>query len=379
MAKVKKNPFQFGDPVEGRYYLERPELSNYVGQLLDSRIHSVLIGPRRFGKTSFALNLLNEKEAQNRSGLFVDIFNVTSHRDFLHQILRSFRKKTSWRARLKKWIENIPRLKWKLSMEIDDVGQPIWGLSTNVSAQTDIKEAIQDVLASLASLDDQVIVVIDEFQKVAELEDGGWLEATLRTHMQQLKNTVFLFTGSRQSMIYDMINNASRPFYRSCQPIEFPAFGPEFTDWVIQRFEQVGITAEKSAIQYLRACVQDSPNYVQMAGFHLVAQGVKKVGQEEVDDILKTIVRQNAYAYQTLLNTLTSIQQRALRLAAQSKAQVFAKDLLQKFEIPSGAALASAFKALKDRQILDEGTAKGKVVFDDPLFEIWLKTEFGEG
>jgi hypothetical protein len=364
VAKVKNNPFKFGDPVEGGYYLERPELSHYIGQLLDSRIHAVLIGPRRFGKTSFALNLLRERESEEKTGLFVDIFNVTSHRDFLQQILRALRRK--------------PRLRPKLSVEPNLSGQSAWGLSADV-IETDVKDTIQDVLAGLATLDRHVIVVIDEFQKVAELDDAGWLEATLRTHMQHLKNTVFLFTGSRRSIIYDMINNASRPFYRSCQSIEFPAFGPEFTDWVIQRFKQVGITAEKSAIQYLRACVQDSPNYVQMAGFHLVAKGVKRVGQEEVNGILKTIVRQNAYAYQTLLNTLTSIQQRALRLAAQSKAQVFAKDLLQKFEIPSGAALASAFKALKDRQILDEGTAKGKVVFDDPLFEIWLKTEFGEG
>lgn len=84
--------------------------------------------------------------------------------------------------------------------------------------------------------------------------------------MQQLRNTSFIFTGSRRRIIYDMLNNSSRPLYKFCQPIEFPAFGP---------------------------------------------------------------------------------------------------------------ALSSAIKSLKDKEILDEeGAGKGTVVFDDPLFAIWLKTSF---
>jgi len=71
---------------------------------------------------------------------------------------------------------------------------------------------------------------------------------------------------------------------------------------------------------------------------------------------------------------------------------------LRRFEISSGPALASAIKSLKDKQILDEGTKRGRVVFDegtkrgrvvldegtkrgrvvfdDPLFAIRLRTEF---
>ena len=49
---------------------------------------------------------------------------------------------------------------------------------------------------------------------------------------------------------------------------------------------------------------------------------------------------------------------------------------MRHFEISSGPALASAIKSLKDKQILDEGTKRGRVVFDDPLFAIWLRTEF---
>jgi len=370
------NPFKFGDPVEGEYYLPWPELDRTVYQFLSNRIHVVLIGPRRFGKTSFVFNLLKKLESEDFACPFVDIFNVTSHRDFLQQMLRALKTKKSWSESAKKWL-----IQWKakISADLDPVsGQTSFGLSFDKNSDKDVKEMIQDVLAGLKNLGEKVVLVIDEFQKITELDDQGWLEATLRTHMQQLRNTSFLFTGSRKSLISDMLNNSSRPLYRSCQSIDFPSFGEELIDWVITRFAQVGSTIDRDAVVYLKKIVQDTPNYVQMVCFHLVAAGYKKIKCQEVADILKKVVRQNAYAYQTLLNSLSPLQQRVLRLAAKESKQIFAKELLNKYEIPSAPALSSSIKALKEKGILDEeGTGRGIVIFDDPLFAIWLKEAFG--
>ncbi len=372
MAEIRHNPFKFGDPVEGEYYLPRPELTKTITQFLGNRIHVVLIGPRRFGKTSFILNLLEGLEKQSYLCISVDIFNITSHRDFLQQVLRALASKKSLWKRMKNFFS---KLRPKMLAEMDPIsGHPSFGITMEHFSDGDVKEAIQDALSGLNELGDRVIVAVDEFQKISEIEDQGWLEATLRTHMQQQRHTSFLFTGSRKSLIYDMLNNHSRPLYRSCQPIEFPSFGEEFTDWVIARFLKVGIECERKAIQDLRKLVQDTPNYVQMVCFHLAAEGIRHVTESAVEQALATVVRQNAYAYQTLLNSLTLTQQRVLRLAAKEGKQVFHKQLLAKYEISSGAALASAIKALKEKGILDEeGTSRGSVVFDDPLFAMWLK------
>lgn len=369
------NPFKFGDPVEGEYYLERPELDKVVCQFLSNRIHVVLMGPRRFGKTSFIFNLLKNLEKEGYSCPFIDIFNITSHRDFLHQILRALKVKKSWIEVAKGWLAN-----WrpKISADVDPIsGQTSFALSVDRTSEKDVKEMIQDVLAGLGTLGEKVVLVIDEFQKITELNDQGWLEATLRTHMQQLRSTSFLFTGSRKSLISDMLNNSSRPLYRSCQLIDFPSFGEEFVDWIIQRFSKAKIEVEREAVVYLKEIVQNTPNYVQMVCFHLVADGYIKIHVKEVKEVLRRVVRQNAYAYQTLLNSLSPIQQRALRLAAKEGKQIFAKEFLEKYEIPSAPALASSIKALKTKGILDEeGTGRGTVIFDDPLFSVWLEESF---
>lgn len=378
MRKLTANPFKFGDPVEGDYYLPRPGLSASTRQFLENRIHVVLMGPRRFGKTSFVLNLLDTLEHDGYSCLLVDIFNITSLRDFLQQLVRALRSKRSFRESLISWWGRVKRMIPKITSEFDPVtSTPSFGFTLGQLVEEDVKTAIQDLLESLSNLGTKVIVALDEFQKISEIDDKGWLEATVRTHFQRLGNVSFLFTGSRKSLISEMLNDPSRPLYRSCQTMEFPAFGPEFTDWVVSRFATVGIECEKKAIEHLRQLVQDTPNYVQMVCFHLVAQARSRIGSRDVEEVLETVARQNAYAYQTLLNSLTLAQQRTLRLAAHERRALFQKNLLAKYEIASAPALHSSINALKAKGILDEeGTGKGSVLFDDPLFALWLKLCF---
>jgi len=115
MAKLLVNPFKFGDPVEGEYYLPRPELAKTISQFLGNRIHVVLIGPRRFGKTSFVLDLLKDLEQESYICLFVDIFNITSHRDFLQQMLRALESKKSLWKSFKKWMGSLSNIRPTIS------------------------------------------------------------------------------------------------------------------------------------------------------------------------------------------------------------------------------------------------------------------------
>ena len=114
-----------------------------------------------------------------------------------------------------------------------------------------------------------------------------------------------------------------------------------------------------------------------MVCFHLVAQAKSEVKGIDIEKALESVARQNAYAYQTILNSLPLAQQRALRLAANEQQSLFQKNLMLKYEITSAPALHNSLKSLKDKGILDEeGTGKGQVRFDDPLFAYWLRLVF---
>ncbi len=344
------NPFQFGGPVESDYYFAQPELRNAITAFLDNRTSVVLLGPRRHGKTSFILDLFKHFESRKKptETLFVDVFNITNHKDFLRQLLYALRKKQSGVQKLKQVSEE------------------------------DTKQLILETLDSLNTLAPRLCVAFDEFQRVGQLEDGFWLEATLRSAMQQAKQTSFLFSGSRRSVIHQMFNDQSRAFYRSCQLIDFPIFGEGFTTWIIERFKKAGLTVDSEIIKYIRDLVADTPHYVQMICFNIVAAGHQKVSKKTVEDTLNTVINQNSYAYQTLLSTVSPVHQRVLRMAAIEKDSVFSKENLARYDIKSPSHVSQAINSLKSKQILDEGSASGKVIFDDPLFTLWLQREIKE-
>ncbi len=72
----------------GEHYYERKELRQSVLNFLTNKISVVLYGPRRLGKTSFLLDLeVHLKSNYGIEPIIIDTYNVTSHRDFLVQVL----------------------------------------------------------------------------------------------------------------------------------------------------------------------------------------------------------------------------------------------------------------------------------------------------
>lgn len=374
------NPFKYGDPVQGDYYLERDSLKKSVLTFIESQINVVLIGPRRYGKTSFILDLIRNLDQKQHATIFIDVFNVTTHRDFLNQLVTAISQKKSMIKRAAEWIKVVgqklrPTLEWEA--DANNAASIKLYLQAHKLSDDQVKQFILDTLGALESFSKKVFIAFDEFQTIGQLEDDGWLEASIRSTMQLQKNVSYLFSGSRHGIIHDMFNNQARPFYRSCQLINFPKFGPEFTDWIIQRFKVADIKCDRASVDYMRQLVDDTPNYVQMVCFYLVANEVKTIGQEAINTALRVVTEQNSYPYQTILNTLSPVQQRVLRLAACEGRAIYTKDILERYEIKSAAHVSQAIKALISKQILDESTGRGVVIFDDPLFKIWLKKEFG--
>lgn len=368
---ANRNPFKYGGPVEGEYYFPLPEFNRLVRSYLDNRINVVLYGPRRFGKTSFIHDVVKEEEKAGKTIVIVDVYNITSHLDFLHQLLRGLRSKQTW---FQKFKENFFKAKLIPSANVDPMGQTSFSISPDFNSEKDVKELIQDTFAAFTTLGDEVIIAIDEFQKIFHIEDRDWLSATIRTQMQELKNCSFLFSGSQKSVLSDMLNDQNNPFYKSCTLVDIPHLGDDFTEWVIERFKKADVICDKKLISELRKLVYDTPNYVQQVCYHIVTQGAEKVTMDDVRDALRIVVSQSAFPFESIYNSLTLFQQRALRLCANEDKALFSQEFIDKYQIPSAPTLATSIKSLKQRGILDQTPKPGQVKFEDPLFKLWVKS-----
>jgi len=373
-----KNPFRYGVPVSGDFYFSRPTL---VKQMLDysrSGQKILLYGPRRFGKTSFLKEYSEVLIKKKIVPVYIDLYPITSHRDFLTEISTSIRdcRILSTGRKIKDLINNLFRLRPRLIIDGDTTALDMFVPSIT---DEDVKSSIEDTIRLLGKIhkDRPLVIIFDEFQKISEIDDDGWLEASLRSEIQKQEDLSYFFCGSRRGLILDMFQNSSRPFYQMCTPIELPRMDSDFAGWIMKKLKSSGIAIDRETTTVLLDKVDWNPNYAQMIAFHLVADSPEgPVNAEKINAVLDNLCQLNSYTYTSFFDSLSVTAQKTLRLIALNKGQSpFSKKLLFKSDLTSSSVQA-AIKGLVNKHVLDDTSSGKNIVFDDPLFLRWIEKRF---
>ena len=79
-----ENPFVFGKAAEGSYFTDRQEDARRLTANLTHGINTILISPRRWGKTSLVKKVISEIDHPEIKTVFLDIFQCKSEWEFYH-------------------------------------------------------------------------------------------------------------------------------------------------------------------------------------------------------------------------------------------------------------------------------------------------------
>lgn len=177
--------------------------------------HTVLISPRRYGKTSLITQVLQEN---NMPHCLIDLLLATDAKFVKAAILEGAGSILATILPKPKQIKNkILNLITTLhpQITINALGQSIT-LSTPESAKTSIIETLLGLDKVAKTLKKRVVVVLDEFQQIAKLEDQHTLEATIRHAVERSHNVTYLFSGSNRTLLAEMFSERTRPLYHLC-------------------------------------------------------------------------------------------------------------------------------------------------------------------
>ena len=97
------NPFVFGKAAEGEYFTDRSEDAKRLNANLTHGINTILISPRRWGKTSLVKKVISEITNPNIKPIYIDIFQCKSEYEFYHAFASTIIKQTS--SKLEEWTE----------------------------------------------------------------------------------------------------------------------------------------------------------------------------------------------------------------------------------------------------------------------------------
>ena len=106
MQKKHTNPFRFNQVVEKEYFCRRQE-STLVSDLIESGQNVALIGPRRTGKTSLALEVCRKAK---RKVVHSDMMRVDSYAEVIKRLIESTMR-DSKEPRIESFIQALAHLR----------------------------------------------------------------------------------------------------------------------------------------------------------------------------------------------------------------------------------------------------------------------------
>jgi len=202
----------------GDAFINRESERKLLCNRIKSNKHSVLMAPRRYGKTSLVMKVAAEMKMPYCSIDLLAAYNEEYVRD---QILNKVSRLVfELMPRLKKAKEALINIFKKMKPEVS-IGAFGQRLSLNLS-----NSPLQDISELLLKLDEtakffkkKAVIFIDEFQQISQLKNYHSIEASIRHAVERSENVTYVFSGSNRQLLKQMFGDQGRPLYRLCQTI----------------------------------------------------------------------------------------------------------------------------------------------------------------
>lgn len=194
--------------------IERKQLAENIAGI----IHTVIMAPRRYGKSSLVNFVIQESGIPY---IWIDFLSVAAKEDVAEKIIKGakqlFFQLSPELKRIQQQAKNFVK---SLTPEVSlgAMGQSITFHLGN-DAKTTIDETLLQLDEYAKRMDKKAVIVFDEFQQISELKENAELEALIRHAVERSKNITYIFSGSNRHLLQEMFGESTRPLYRLCQPM----------------------------------------------------------------------------------------------------------------------------------------------------------------
>lgn len=372
------NPFIVGRYVSDHYFCDREQETAFLIKQVENGRNVALISPRRMGKTGLLQHSFNQPACQEKYyTFFIDIYATNSLSEFVYlfgktvyETLKS--KKTAWAERFFQIIRSL-----RVGFKLDAVtGEPVFdiGLGDIQAPQATLDE----IFTYLENADRPCLVAIDEFQQIASYEEKN-VEALFRTHIQQCRQTRFIFSGSKRHVMSNMFNSSSKPFYQSAismslEPIPLATYLP----FAVRLFEERGKSIDTALVETVYTRFEGCTWFVQMVMnelFALTAPG-GHCPADRLDAALANVIQTQEGSYKDLLSRLAPRQKMLLQAIAKAgeASNITSSAFIKKYNLTSASSVQAALKPLlKNDWVTQDGNAYRVY---DYFFADWLRKEY---
>lgn len=377
--KMRENEqsFVFGVSVSDYNFIGRKEEIRRLKMNFEEGINTILISPRRWGKTSLVRKVCEVVDRKKVIPVFVDIFKCKTEYEFYNALAEAVLKQTASKAEL--WMDNardfIARLSPKVSFSPEPNSE--FALSLGISPKTHAPEEILSLAEEIAQKKQKRIVVcIDEFQQIGEMADSVSIQKRLRSVWQHQRLTSYCLFGSKKHTMMNVFQKQNMPLYQFGD-FKFLDKIPTATwvEYIVQHFKdrQRTISAEQAA----KICqlVDNYSSYVQQLSwlvFSLIDEG-QVVTDEHLKQGVKDLLNSQEQLFMQQIEPLTAYQMNFLRCILSGHHDDFGETAVrEEFQLGSVSNITRLKTALVDKDIVEMSGKRYYIT--DPVFALWFRS-----
>ncbi|MCB9359780.1 MAG: ATP-binding protein [Flavobacteriales bacterium] len=365
----KNNPF-YGKIYRGpKFFCDRKEETKLLTNYITNGVNITLFAKRRLGKTGLLHHLFyQQRNNTNMVCIYVDVLATHNLVEFTNYMATAVYNAFPPQKTLgKKIMELFQRFRPTISFD-ELTGNP--SLNLTITTPDQKNNTIGNILNFLDNQNIKIVFAIDEFQQILEYPEKN-TEAILRTHIQQLKNTSFIFCGSNQKMMHEIFNSAKRPFFASCTSVSLEHIpATEYKKFIKKHFNDVNRVITDECLNFICDWTQLHTFYTQYFCYTLFALNKENNGIEEAKTAAQTILKLNENTFYQYKNLLTDTQWNFL-VAVGKETQVHqptAKKFITTHQLGTPSSINRSLEALLTKEMLFHNTG-----VETPYYEVYDK------
>lgn len=371
---MKKMPFIFGKSADSNNFTDREEESLQLERNFKSSVNTIIISPRRWGKTSLVENVTNKLKVKNKNIkiCLMDVFNIRTEGEFYEYFAKEVLK-----ASASRWEEMVANAKMYLSHLLPKISFSADGQS-EISFGVDWKtlkkhpDEILNLPQNIAKAKNiNLIVCIDEFQSIGEFPESLAFQRKLRAQWQHHHNVAYCLYGSKRTMLLNIFANSHMPFYKFGDLMFLEKISNEkWAEFIKTKFEESGKRIKIEQAEYLAQLVDNHSYYVQQLAQQSWLRTATSCNVKIIDAALQGIKNQLSLLFVGQIETLSPTQINFLKAIIDGVSEFSTQDNLRKYRLGSSANISKIKKTLSNREIIDIIGTDIEIL--DPIFKLWL-------
>lgn len=368
--------FIYGMSVEGKNFTDRELETKRLQLNFENGMNSILISPRRIGKTSLVKKVKSLTEGKDRIVVFMDIYKCRSEYEFYEKFASSVIQTTS--TKMDQMVRTAKEFIMSITPKITYSPDPgtEYTLSLGITPKTNTPEEILDLPERIAQKKGiQMVVCIDEFQQIGEMPDSLTIQKTIRSVWQHHRNVCYCLFGSKQHLMNNLFYSRKMPFYQFGDMFFLKKIPTEkWVPFITSRFKDAGKQISEKLAERICQTVDNYSSYVQQLAWNVLVVSDSIVTEQTFQEGLEATFAQVTPFFVELTANLTTYQLNLLRAICTGFHEDFGKkEVTSQYDLGSRSNLVKLKKALIEREIIEQ-TEDGLFI-SDPLFEHWFKRE----